>query len=68
MVEHMLRTVLDLLIQGYCATVDYATRDCATRDCATRDCARLCGKRYYCTLGKEKNTTNYACNTYSLRF
>ena len=53
MVEHTLWTVFDLLIQGYCATVD----------CVTGDYARLCNKRYYCTIGKEKNTTNCAHNT-----
>ena len=52
MVEHMLWTVLDLLIQGYCATVD----------CATGDCARLGSKRYYCITEKEKNTTKCAYN------
>ena len=52
MVEHMLRTVLELLIQEYCATVN----------CATENCARLHDKRYYCTTGKEKNTTDCACN------
>ena len=48
MVEHMLQTVLDSLIQGYCAT---------------GDCARLRNERYYCITKKEKNTTDYACNT-----
>ena len=52
MVEHTLRTVHESLVQGYCATAD----------CATGDYARLHGKRYYCTTGKEKNTTSYACN------
>ena len=52
MVEHMLRTVHKSLVQGYCATAD----------CATGDCARLHDKRYYCTTGKEKNTTSYARN------
>ena len=52
MVEHTLRTVHESLVQGYCATAD----------CATGDCARLRDKRYYCTTGKEKNTTSYACN------
>ena len=52
MVEHTLRTVHESLVQGYCATAD----------CATGDCARLRDKRYYCTLGKEKNTTIYARN------
>ena len=52
MVEHMLRTVHESLVQGYCATAD----------CATGDCARLRDKRYYCTTGKEKNTTSYARN------
>ena len=52
MVEHMLWTVLDLLIEEYCTTMD----------CATVDCARLRNKRYYCTTGKEKNTTSYARN------
>ena len=52
MVEHTLWTMHDSLIQGYCATAD----------CATGDCARLCGKGYYCTPGKEKNTTTYAHN------
>ena len=55
MVEHTLRTVHESLVQGYCATVD----------CATVDCARLRDKRYYCTTGKEKNTTSYARNTSS---
>ena len=55
MVEHMLRTVHESLVQGYCATAD----------CATGDCARLHDKRYYCTIGKEKNTTSYARNTSS---
>ena len=54
MVEHTLRTVHESLVQGYCATAD----------CATGYCARLHDKRYYCTLGKEKNTTIYARNTY----
>ena len=53
MVEHMLWTVHESLVQGYCATAD----------CVTGDCARLCDKRYYCTLEKEKNTTSYARNT-----
>ena len=53
MVEHTLRTVHESLVQGYCATAD----------CATVDCARLRDKRYYCTTGKEKNTTSYARNT-----
>ena len=53
MVEHTLRTVHESLVQGYCATAD----------CATGDCARLRDKRYYCTTGKEKNTTSYAHNT-----
>ena len=52
MVEHTLRTVHESLVQGYCATAD----------CATGDCARLRDKRYYCTTGKEKNTTSYAHN------
>ena len=52
MVEHTLRTVHESLVQGYCATAD----------CATGDCARLRGKRYYCTTGKEKNTTSYVRN------
>ena len=52
MVEHTLRTVHESLVQGYCATVD----------CVTGDCARLRDKRYYCTTGKEKNTTSYARN------
>ena len=52
MVEHMLWTVHESLVQGYCATAD----------CATGDCARLRDKRYYCTTGKEKNTTSYARN------
>ena len=52
MVEHTLRTVHESLVQGYCATAD----------CATGDCARLRDKRYYCTTGKEKNTTSYARN------
>ena len=52
MVEHMLQTVHDLLIQKYCATAD----------CATGDCAKLCNERYYCTTGKEKNTTDCAHN------
>ena len=52
MVEHTLRTVHESLVQGYCATAD----------CATVDCARLRDKRYYCTTGKEKNTTSYARN------
>ena len=52
MVEHMLWTVHESLVQGYCATAD----------CATVDCARLRDKRYYCTTGKEKNTTSYARN------
>ena len=56
MVEHTLQTVHDSLIQGYCATAD----------CATGDCVRLHGKRYYCTLGKEKNTTDYAHNIKSM--
>ena len=55
MVEHTLRTVHESLVQGYCATAD----------CATEDCARLRDKRYYCTTGKEKNTTSYARNTSS---
>ena len=55
MVEHTLRTVHESLVQGYCATAD----------CATGDCARLRDKRYYCTTGKEKNTTSYAHNKYS---
>ena len=55
MIEHTLQTVLNLLIQEYCATAD----------CATEDCARLCNERYYCTLGKEKNTTDYAHNRHS---
>ena len=55
MVEHTLRTVHESLVQGYCATAD----------CATGDCARLRDKRYYCTTGKEKNTTSYARNTSS---
>ena len=55
MVEYMLWTVHESLVQGYCATAD----------CATGDCARLRNKRYYCTTGKEKNTTSYACNTSS---
>ena len=53
MVEHTLRTVHESLVQGYCATAD----------CATGDCARLRDTRYYCTTGKEKNTTSYARNT-----
>ena len=53
MVEHTLRTVHESLVQGYCATAD----------CATGDCVRLRDKRYYCTTGKEKNTTSYARNT-----
>ena len=53
MVEHTLWTVHESLIQGYCTTAD----------CATGDCARLCKERYYCTTGKEKNTTSYARNT-----
>ena len=52
MVEHTLWTVHESLVQGYCATAD----------CATVDCARLRDKRYYCTTGKEKNTTNCAHN------
>ena len=52
MVEHTLWTVHESLIQGYCATMD----------CATGDCVRLHDKRYYCTPGKEKNTTTYAYN------
>ena len=56
MVEHTLRTVHESLVQGYCATAD----------CATGDCARLRDKRYYCTTGKEKNTTSYARNRYLL--
>ena len=55
MVEHTLWTVHESLVQGYCATAD----------CATGDCARLRDKRYYCTTGKEKNTTSYARNTSS---
>ena len=47
MVKHILWTVLDLLIQGYCAT---------------GDCARLHDERYYCTTEKVKNTTNCAYN------
>ena len=54
MVEHTLWTMLDLLIQGYCAITD----------CATEDCARLHNERYYCMTGKEKNTTDCAHNTY----
>ena len=53
MIKYTLWTVLDLLIQGYCATMD----------CVIGDCARLCNKRYYCTTGKEKNTTDYVHNT-----
>ena len=53
MVEHTLWTVHESLVQGYCATAD----------CATGDCARLRDKRYYCTTGKEKNTTSYARNS-----
>ena len=56
MIEHTLWTVLNLLIQKYCATAD----------CVTGDCARLCSKRYYCISEKEKNTTNCAYNTSSL--
>ena len=55
MVEHTLWTVHESLVQGYCATAD----------CAAGDCARLRDKRYYCTTGKEKNTTSYARNTSS---
>ena len=55
MVEHTLWTVHESLGQGYCATAD----------CATVDCVRLRNKRYYCTTGKEKNTTSYAHNTSS---
>ena len=55
MVEHTLWTVHESLVQGYCATAD----------CATVDCARLRDKRYYCTTGKEKNTTSCARNTSS---
>ena len=58
MVEHTLRTVHELLVQGYCATVD----------CATGDCARLRSERYYCILEKEKNTTDCAHNTMNLIF
>ena len=54
MVEHTLQTVHESLVQGYCATVDSATGDCA----------RLHDKRYYCTLGKEKNTTRCAHNNH----
>ena len=52
MVEHMLQMVYESLVQGYCATAD----------CVTGDCVRLRDKRYYCTPGKKKNTTNYARN------
>ena len=52
MVEHLLQTVHESLVQGYCATAD----------CVTGDCARLCDKRYYCTTGKEKNIIRYVCN------
>ena len=52
MVEYTLQTVCDSLVQEYCAIVD----------CATGDYARLCDERYYCTTGKEKNTTGCAHN------